>query len=215
VEILHDVRTPRGVRLTDTRPLRIVAALAAGVLAACGGGGARADKTADTAVVIGEAKADSVLTGTGDTAADSAGRAKGEEERGDSSGILVPAPPSLILHADSSAGFSLYLGRGRCASCHGPLGRGMATLGSDLTDTTWLTGNGSVASIQQIVIDGVAVPKQEPIAMPSYVKRLTPGDAFRIAAYVYTLSHPGSVVADTSHAPAVARPATDTTRPPL
>jgi mono/diheme cytochrome c family protein len=216
VEILHDLRAPRRVRLNDIRHPRILAVVAAALALTACGGGARGDKTADTAVVRGEAAVDSALVGSGDT---TAGRGKAGSDtlagQGDSSGVVSPAPLPRILRADSIAGFALYLGRGRCASCHGAQGRGVARLGSDMTDSTWLTGDGSVASIQDIIISGVAVPKQEPIAMPSYVKRLTPGDAFRIAAWVYTLSHPGSVVADTSHVPGVVKPATDTTRPPL
>ncbi len=77
----------------------------------------------------------------------------------------------------------------------------MANLGPDLRDDTWLHGNGSFASILGAITDGVAVPKASPIGMPAFVGRLSDLERYRVAAYVFSLSHPGSVVVDTTTIP--------------
>lgn len=107
------------------------------------------------------------------------------------------APPVVIQPADSAAGFALYHGKGRCFTCHGGLGRGTTKLGPDLTDTTWLNGDSSVAGIRGVIATGVATPRQFSVAMPAYAGMLDDADLTRLAAYVYTLSHPAAV----SHSP--------------
>ena len=107
------------------------------------------------------------------------------------------AAPVVIGPADSAAGFALYHGKGRCFTCHGGLGRGTAKLGPDLTDTTWLNGDSSVAGIRGVIAIGVATPRQFSVAMPAYAGMLDDSDLTRLAAYVYTLSHPSAV----SHSP--------------
>lgn len=77
----------------------------------------------------------------------------------------------------------------------------MANLGPDLRDDTWLHGDGSFASILRVITDGVAVPKASPIGMPAFVGRLSDLERYRVAAYVFSLSHPGSVVVDTTMIP--------------
>lgn len=42
----------------------------------------------------------------------------------------------------------------KCAACHGAEGQGM--IGPNLTDKFWIHGNGSLASLMQVVSDGVA-----------------------------------------------------------
>ncbi|HKV49811.1 MAG TPA: c-type cytochrome [Gemmatimonadaceae bacterium] len=110
---------------------------------------------------------------------------------------IVSAAPVVIEPADSAAGFALYHGKGRCFTCHGGLGRGTAKLGPDLTDTTWLNGDSSVAGIRGVIATGVATPRQFSVAMPAYAGMLDDADLTRLAAYVYTLSHPSAV----SHSP--------------
>jgi mono/diheme cytochrome c family protein len=113
------------------------------------------------------------------------------------SATVTPAAPVVIQPADSAAGYALYHGRGRCFTCHGGLGRGTAKLGPDLTDTTWLNGDSSFTGIRGVIASGVATPRQFSVAMPAYAGMLDDSDLTRLAAYVYTLSHPSAV----SHSP--------------
>lgn len=113
------------------------------------------------------------------------------------SATVTPAAPVVIQPADSAAGYALYHGRGRCFTCHGGLGRGTAKLGPDLTDTMWLNGDSSFTGIRGVIASGVATPRQFSVAMPAYAGMLDDSDLTRLAAYVYTLSHPSAV----SHSP--------------
>jgi mono/diheme cytochrome c family protein len=78
----------------------------------------------------------------------------------------------------------------------------MANLGPNLRDRTWLHGDGSFRSILRVIREGVAVPKAAPIGMPSFDRRLSESQLHHVAAYVFSLSHPGSVVFDTTTVPA-------------
>lgn len=109
------------------------------------------------------------------------------------SATVAAAAPIVIQPADSAAGFALYHGKGRCFTCHGGLGRGTAKLGPDLTDTTWLNGDSTVAGIRGVIATGVATPRQFSVAMPAYAGMLDDSALTRLAAYVYTLSHPAAV----------------------
>jgi mono/diheme cytochrome c family protein len=108
---------------------------------------------------------------------------------------------SLVLVADSAAGDSIFNRRGTCFTCHGERGVGMANLGPDLRDNTWLHGDGSFAAILRVITDGVAVPRASPIGMPAFIARLSHVERYRVAAYVFSLSHPGAVVTDTTTIP--------------
>lgn len=105
---------------------------------------------------------------------------------------------SLVLAADSAAGDAIFNRRGTCFTCHGQYGVGMPSLGPDLHDGNWLHGDGSFRSILRVIRDGVAVPKASPIGMPSFDGRLSNPQLYQVAAYVFSLSHPGSVVLDTT-----------------
>ncbi|MBX6331423.1 MAG: c-type cytochrome [Gemmatimonadaceae bacterium] len=117
-----------------------------------------------------------------------------------------PAAPSVVLIADSAAGDTLFHRKGRCFTCHGLRGAGTPRLGPALTDSTWLETDGSLDAIRRVIADGVARPKAFSVAMPAYAGTLAPAEIARIAAYVYSLSHPGSAVADTAHADTTAAP---------
>jgi cytochrome c oxidase cbb3-type subunit 3 len=108
---------------------------------------------------------------------------------------------SLVLVADSVSGEIIFNQRGTCFTCHGERGGGMPNLGPDLRDPTWLHGDGSFRSILRVIDEGVAVPKASPIGMPSFEGRLSESQRYHVAAYVYSLSHPGSVVMDTMTVP--------------
>jgi len=108
---------------------------------------------------------------------------------------------SLVLAADSALGDDIFNRSGTCFTCHGQHGAGMPNLGPDLRDATWLHGDGSFGSILRVINEGVAVPKASPIGMPSFEGRLSDAQRYRVAAYVFSLSHPGSVVEDTTTVP--------------
>ena len=117
----------------------------------------------------------------------------------DSIAALSPAV-GAVAAADSAAGDSIYHGRGRCFTCHGGRGAGLPNLGPDLRDAEWLHGDGSLRFVQATVLAGIAAPQRAPIGMPSFANVLSEGDAFRVAAYIYSLSHPGATVADSARA---------------
>ena len=86
--------------------------------------------------------------------------------------------------------FKGKVGGAICTTCHGPGAKGMKGLGPDLTDGTWLHGNGSVAFLKSIIRSGVPNPKVAGAPMPPYGG--TPLEAEHleaVAAYVYSLSH--------------------------
>jgi mono/diheme cytochrome c family protein len=109
---------------------------------------------------------------------------------------------ALVLVSDSASGDTIFNRRGTCFTCHGQYGVGMQNLGPDLRDGTWLHGDGSFRSILRVIRDGVAVPRASPIGMPAFEGRLSEAQLYHLAAYVFSLSHRGSVVFDTTTAPA-------------
>ncbi len=122
---------------------------------------------------------------------------------------LPPAVPSIIAVADSAAGDALFHGKGRCFTCHGERGQGTPRLGSSLTDSEWLAGNGSLASIRDVIARGVAAPIASSVAMPAYSAMLSEQEIALTADYVYTLAHPGSTAADSAHAGGAAHDTSD------
>ena len=198
MEVLHHLRPRCGA------VVRRLPALLLAVAAACGGQD-RQGLTADSAVLPpGPSGSDSggVTTGTAvDTSA------------ADSLAVdsIPVANPTVVLVADSAAGDVLFRRKGRCLSCHGLSGKGIEALGPNLQDSVWLHGDGSFAFIQRMIRDGVARPIASQIVMPSFgavpnadgsvpPSTLSPEEIYHITAYVYALSHPGSVVADTARA---------------
>ncbi len=163
----------------------------AGAIAACGD--APRETPADTAIAspsAGDTTATRTDTGIRQVTTESAAAASTD----------IPSV-SLVLVGDSAAGDSIFNRRGTCFTCHGERGVGMANLGPDLRDDRWLHGDGSFASILRVITDGVAVPKASPIGMPAFIGRLSEVERYRVAAYVFSLSHPGSVVVDTTTIP--------------
>ena len=118
---------------------------------------------------------------------------------------LFPAEPSVIATADSAAGDRLFHAKGRCFTCHGERGHGTPRLGPSLTDGEWLSGNGSLASIRDVIAHGVAVPKASSVAMPAYSAMLSEQEVALTASYVYALAHPGSTHPDSARADSGAR----------
>ena len=192
MEVLHDVWARRRAVRRGTGFLPLVAALACA-------GGARDSVTADTAVLQGTS-ADTVRYSTGrDTAPPESAsiQSSSDSARGASQ-------PVVVLAADSAAGDSLYLRKGRCLTCHGTDGRGLPSLGVNLRDEEWLHSDGSPAGIAGSIAAGVARPKQAQIRMPAFASQLTGAEIERLAAYVYAISH-HNVTTTTSDAMAAER----------
>jgi mono/diheme cytochrome c family protein len=94
----------------------------------------------------------------------------------DSPGDGRPAAATRMPAQDTTPrlvalGDSIFHGRaagGMCFSCHGMDGRGVKGLGPDLTDGTWLHGDGSVEFLEAIVRSGVLAPKKSAAMMPQF-----------------------------------------------
>jgi len=110
--------------------------------------------------------------------------------------VAALAAAGIVTPADSAAGEVVYRGAGRCLSCHGATGEGVAQLGPSLRDERWITGDGSPEGIARAVRDGISPPKEFSIAMPAYARQLPEEAITRVAAYVYALSHAGAVQRD-------------------
>jgi len=199
MEVLHNLRP-------GCRPIvRPVAGIMLAAALACGGD-AREGLTADSAVVQNR---DSIITRVPDSSA-AVDSTPADSTQLDSAAIVAP---TLVLLADSAAGDVLYRRKGKCLSCHGLAGTGLEGLGANLQDARWLHGDGSIPFIERTIVEGIARPAVSPVVMPAFATTLTPEEVYRIAAYVYTLSHPGAAVADTTRVPGDTVPPIDTTPP--
>jgi mono/diheme cytochrome c family protein len=158
-----------------------------GALVACGD--APRETPADTALAMPQ---EDTTLGVRDTLALAA-------DTTDSAAATSPARPiAFVLAADSASGDSIFNRRGTCFTCHGGFGAGMPNLGPNLRDAEWLHGDGSFNEILRIITEGVTVPKASPIGMPAFESRLSDTARYRVAAYVYAISHPGSTMLDTT-----------------
>jgi mono/diheme cytochrome c family protein len=107
----------------------------------------------------------------------------------------APAPaPTVITPAMIALGDSIFHGLvagGLCFGCHGADAKGVTGVSADLTTGQWMHGDGSYASIIQIVTDGVPKPKIAAGPMPPMGgSKLGEAEIRAVAAYVYSLSHP-------------------------
>ena len=106
----------------------------------------------------------------------------------------APAPkagavPAGATAADVAEGEKIFSGTGNCFTCHGAAGAGTG-LAPALNDAQWLNIDGSFASIETIVNNGVPAPKQFPAPMPAKGgAALSAAQVKQVAAYVYSLSH--------------------------
>lgn len=108
------------------------------------------------------------------------------------------ASTASISAAEVAAGDALYRGAGRCAGCHGSAGEGVAGLGPSLDDGAWLHGSGRGA-IQRVTAEGVSPPLGGyAVAMPAYGAQLGPEQLRQLATYVWALSHPDALRADST-----------------
>lgn len=96
---------------------------------------------------------------------------------------------ALIARGDSV--FHGTLGGAICATCHGQDAKGVAGMGPDLTDKTWLHGDGSLTSVTATIRAGVAKPKKSAMPMPPFGG--VPLDSAKlaaVAAYIHSLGTP-------------------------
>ena len=111
-------------------------------------------------------------------------------------GAMTPAPgnpPPGATPAMLAEGDSIFHGAkagGLCFTCHGPDAVG-TPLAPNLTDTQWLTGDGSYEFIQKRVTDGMPTPTAPYTSpmLPMGGAQLTPDQIKSVSAYVYSISH--------------------------
>jgi len=100
--------------------------------------------------------------------------------------------PAGVTPAMVAQGASIFKGPGMCSICHGIDGRG--GVGANLTDSTWLHSKGSYEEIVQQITTGVP-QKESTNGVPMPPKGgsgINPDQVKAVAAYVWTLSHPGA-----------------------
>jgi cbb3-type cytochrome c oxidase subunit III len=185
------------------------------VLAACGGGNknAASDTSAMASPPAAEAAPPAASTDTGAMAmgaADSAAKpadtatsatsatAKTQDttkKTGAKAGAAKPATKAAGgggTAAQIAEGDKIFHGQeagGTCTACHGQDAKGTA-MAPDLTDNTWIHGDGSLSFIEHTVTTGVPQPKSHPAPMPPMGgASLSPDQIKAVAAYVYSLSH--------------------------
>lgn len=188
---------PRAPRASTAVPRHgsALCALALVLASTACGGGDRSGATADSAVLH-SAALDSARR-AGDSLPSPIGGDTTARDGVAADSVMVPAS-LFVLAADSAAGDSLYRRGGLCLTCHGVRGEGVPNLGPDLRDSVWLHGDGSVAAIERVIVEGVAEPKALRVRMPAFAATLRGNASRHVAAYVYTLSHPGMTLADTA-----------------
>ena len=109
-------------------------------------------------------------------------------------GAMIAATADTITPAMVALGRDIFQGKvagGLCATCHGKDAKGVQGLGPNLTDATWLHGDGSMEFLTTLISTGVMKPKQGASIMPPYGGTpLKPDQLRAVAAYVHSLSHP-------------------------
>ena len=108
---------------------------------------------------------------------------------------LEAASPAAVSDTipvgDLALGRRVYDGKAGgalCATCHGPQAKGVPGLGPDLTDGTWLHGDGSVLFLRDVIGKGVLKPKKTTAVMPPYGGgKLNAAQVDAVAAYVRSL----------------------------
>jgi len=113
-----------------------------------------------------------------------------EKERADWNSRMAELVPPVATEADLQAiladpaqlqsGAAVY--SAKCAACHAPDGGGMVGLGPNFTDDYWKTGDGSLASIQDVVLKGVPGTAMVPLE-----QQLKPDELRQVVAYIKSL----------------------------
>ncbi len=96
--------------------------------------------------------------------------------------------PQGATRAQLAAGETLFRDQA-CGACHGSNAKG-TQFAPDLTTGKFLWGDGSLASITQVIVEGVAKPKEYQAVMPPMGgAELTPEQLKAVAAYVWAVGH--------------------------
>jgi cytochrome c oxidase cbb3-type subunit 3 len=87
----------------------------------------------------------------------------------------------------AARGEAIYTNKGACYDCHTADAKGDHDIGApDLTDTVWLYGDGSRASLFHSIAEGHAG------TCPAWIGRLSPTRIRALAVYIYAKSHPAA-----------------------
>ncbi len=114
-----------------------------------------------------------------------AGGCRSSLAQADSGGGAIT--PAIVALGDSI--FHGLAGGAACFVCHGQDAKGTPGLAPNLTDGTWLHGDGSYWSILLLIQRGIADPKEGSAPMPPMGgAQLSPEQLHAVAAYVYALS---------------------------
>jgi cbb3-type cytochrome c oxidase subunit III len=114
--------------------------------------------------------------------------------------LLAAAPASVVAQSKDSLpagvtkdmvakGKSVFGGAGLCLACHGVDAKG--GIGPNLTDQTWLHGDGSYDTLVTLITTGVQ-PKDSKTGQmmpPKGGSAISEADVRAVAAYVWSLSH--------------------------
>jgi len=151
-----------------------------------GGSGANADTTAVTPCPSDSAPA-------GQVSMDDAKPPEGTHPDAGAAAVTASLPaPAGATHEMVALGERIFLGQvggATCTGCHGADAKG-TPLGPNLTDSQWLWGDGSYASIAKTITIGVPQPKKYRSPMPPMGGApLTPDQVSALAAYIWALSH--------------------------
>lgn len=100
-----------------------------------------------------------------------------------------PAAPAAVTPETITQGDSIFHTAGNCYACHGSNGQGL--VGPNLTDSTWIHGDGSYDFIVATVTKGFTKEESKSgiVMPPRGGSTITDDQIHRVAAYIYSLSH--------------------------
>ena len=158
-------------------------------LSACGGD-ANGNSAAEEAV----ADAKEAVADAGEAVSDAMDDAKeavedAEEAVENAVDAIKQEMPEGVTKEMIAQGKTVYAGAGICSSCHGPAGKGIPSLGADLTDDEWLHSDGSYEGIVKTVMEGVtAQASSSGVPMPAKAgTNISDDDVKAVSAYIWTL----------------------------
>jgi len=97
----------------------------------------------------------------------------------------LPAGVTKEMIAD---GEKIFKGAGTCFACHGQDGKGVPSLGADLTDEEWVHSDGSYEKIVETVLKG-AQAATGAVMPPKGGPNLSDAQVKAVSAYVWSLSN--------------------------
>ncbi len=186
--------------MKDARLTYVLGVAAISLLAAaCGGEKVDMQRAKTSTAAPAAAPAGGAATGT-TAAAPAASDTAAAAAAGTSAATPAAAPGAAqgggagnITAAEVALGDSIFHGQtggGTCFTCHGQDAKGTA-LAPDLSDATWIDGDGTYNYIVERVTTGVPQPKEHPAPMPPMGgASLSQAQVRAVSAYVYSLSHP-------------------------